>query len=252
MVIHYLSNFFKTSVDYYCKTVYHNKKKKMKIIFYRIPKNASTSIYDHLGNINLIKENESLIEGFGDKRLYKNNLFSSTHLKPDELKIILGPIIERYFSFCVVRNPWDRMVSTYKFSEKYNLHKHYGLDNHPSFSYFCELIEKNANDPFILSAHKQVQWTNGNCKPKKIIKFENLQEDFSKMIKKQNLSDIVGVLPHENKTEHDHYSAYYDAKTKDIVARVFKEDIKAFNYDFSSQDLSPLKKEKPKGVLRRR
>jgi len=223
----------------------------VKIIFYRIPKNASTSIYDHLGYNNLIKENESLIESFSDQRIYKN-LFSGTHLKPDELKLILGTNIDLYFSFCVVRNPWDRVLSTYKFSEKYELYKVYDLKENPSFLSFCKMLERNSNNPFLLSAHKQVQWTNGNFKPKKIIRFENLQEEFSKMLIKENLSGIIDALPHENKTNHDHYSSYYNSETKDIVAKVFKEDIKAFNYDFSSEDTPIIKQKREEGVLRRR
>ena len=68
-----------------------------KVIFYRIPKNASTSIYDHLGHVNVIKNHEKEITERVDQRIYKN-IFEPSHLKPKELKdLILYESINEYF-----------------------------------------------------------------------------------------------------------------------------------------------------------
>ena len=73
-----------------------------RVIFYRIPKNASTSIYNHLGRANLMSHYSEAIKEKTDKRLYKD-AFDSSHVKPDEFKdLIIGENIKNYFSFCVV------------------------------------------------------------------------------------------------------------------------------------------------------
>ncbi|NVM38435.1 MAG: sulfotransferase family 2 domain-containing protein [Candidatus Lokiarchaeota archaeon] len=211
-----------------------------RVIFYRIPKNASTSVYEHLSIFNVIKENEPLIIKESDQRLYKR-WFSPTHLKPDDLKKIIGLKIQDYFSFCIVRNPWDRVVSMFKFAVKYKLHKLYDLEEEVTFDDFCEMLKKRCDDPFFIATHKQSQWTKGEYPPQKILRFENLQAEFSEMIKEINLVTVGSNLPHINKTNHKHYSHYYNLNTKKIISEIFAEDIKNFNYKFE-EDLGEKEK----------
>ena len=219
-----------------------------KLIFYRIPKNASTSIYHALGLHNVIKYKEEEIEKKADPRLYKG-WFSATHLKPEELKNIIGSGIKRYFSFCVVRNPWDRVVSMYKFAKKNELNKLYGIEGDVDFASFCKLLYDNKDDPFFIGAHKQTQWTRDLIKPYKIIKFENLQQEYAEMIKEVGLNINDTKLPSLNSTKHDHYSCYYDSISKDIIKEIFYDDITTFDYSFESIVDSSKKIKPNKGGL---
>ena len=201
------------------------------LIFYRIPKNASTSIYNHLGDFNLIKKHEKRFVENCDPRIYKN-WFDPTHAKPNEAYKIFKHEIANYNSFCVVRNPWDRALSMYKFSEKHNLKKLYGIQDDISFETFCEILDERRDDAYFIGSHKQIEWTKGFYPPNVILKYENLTEGFSNMLKDFGVSHISPNLPHLNKTEHSHFSDYYNTRTKKIIASVFEEDIDAFKYTF--------------------
>lgn len=209
---------------------------KTKLIFYRIPKNASTSIYKHLGYTNVIKAAEKEIAEKADERLYRN-IFETSHVKPEELKSFGLFDVKDYFSFCIVRNPWDRIVSMYKFSIlNKGLFKHiYNIDKE-DFVSFCNVIKERENDKFFIGSHKQTEWIDSENPPDKILRFESIQKEFSDMINEINLIGVSPELPHINKTEHKHYSEYYNTETKKIVSDVFAEDIDNFKYSFEKEE----------------
>lgn len=201
------------------------------LVFYRIPKNASTSMMNHLGNLNLIKKNEEKFSQLADQKIYKK-FFDPTHAKPDEAYKILGQQLRNYFSFCIIRNPWDRVVSMYYFTKKYNIYQVYGYEQDMKFEEFCNNLLERKNDDLFLPTHKQVEWTKGIYPPKEILKFENLQNDFLKMLQQYNIQHISPVIPHHNSTKHKSYKEIYTPETKKIVTNIFEEDIDVFKYTF--------------------
>ena len=59
-----------------------------------------------------------------------------------------------------------------------------------------------------------------------IIKYENMEEDLKKVF------GVDTPLPHEHKSHHEHYREYYTDETRDIISKVFKEDIEMFHYEY--------------------
>lgn len=201
------------------------------LIFYRIPKNASTSLFKHLGQLNLIKKYEQKFNDLADKRLYKG-WFDPTHAKPQEVFRVLGHEMANYFSFCVVRNPWDRAVSMYHFAKKHDLQSLYGIKGEISFETFCEILRERQGDSSFIGTNKQIDWISDPYPPKYILRFENLQKDFEIMLNKFNIHHISPQIPHLNATNHASYKDYYNERTKTIIESVFADDIYQLRYQF--------------------
>lgn len=141
------------------------------------------------------------------------------------------------FSFSIVRNPWARLVSTWKdkvvnqwsdqFPEKarkwriptFKQYKDKGFD------FFIKNIIPSSNEHVELQVNL-IDLNNVDF----IGRFESLQQDFDIICDKIGLSRYN--LPHENKTNHKHYTEYYNDETRKIVAEKYAKDIEYFGYRF--------------------
>ena len=123
---------------------------------------------------------------------------------------------EEYFSFAFVRNPWDRIMSSYLYSKR--------LGHKFTFESFFDSIEfENHCKPQSYFLNKNIDF---------IGRFETLQEDFNLVCGKLGLEPKQ--LPHENKTVHKHYTEWYTDENKKLVQDKYSEDIETFNYKFGS------------------
>lgn len=153
------------------------------------------------------------------------------------------------FSFTIVRNPWDRLVSFYHFTKNIRdpqgiLIQH-GITNQmlqdmfyhcngysvwPSFDQWLRDLP-NFKKPEIMKDFptpmtQQHLWVNGLDV---VLRVENLEHDFRQIQEKFN---CLTPLPLENTSTHTSYQDYYTAETKDLVANWFADDIKLLGYEF--------------------
>jgi hypothetical protein len=113
-----------------------------------------------------------------------------------------------------VRNPWERLVSGFFYYKK----------------------QKKFNDRTFDEFIRQSNW-HTLTKPQtayfddstKILRFENLEEDFSAI---QKFFNHESGLPKANKSQHDSYQKYYTDELAEIVAQRHKTDIEMFGYKF--------------------
>ena len=201
------------------------------LLFLRIPKNASSSIMDKLGTRNIVKKYERKLQESLDKNIYKDYL-TATHARPHELQTVISSIELNCFSFAVARNPWDRVVSMYHFGRKMGLEDLFGINNDLSFEGFCELLKSREGDRSFMPVFKQTEWTHGSIEVNEILKFENLSEDFSAMVKKHGIKDMSPRLPYINRSAHQPYQDYFDSNTRKIIRKVFEEDCDLLKYVF--------------------
>jgi len=162
-----------------------------------------------------------------------------------------------YFKFAFVRNPWDRLVSMHNYKlrrtqtwndfmsefQGHMINMNMDIQELQSRAFSQPVEEKNndhcmkidvpdfrkfASDPDT----PQTKWlvSGDDLIVDFIGRFENLQQDFN------TVCDRIGIphqeLPHANKTNHRHYTEYYDDETKQIVAERYAKDIEYFGYKF--------------------
>jgi hypothetical protein len=203
------------------------------MIFIRIPKNASTSIYNHLGDFNLIHKHKKEFDRFLNDKTYRN-WFSPTHVKPNEISLVMGNMVRNYMSFAIVRNPWDRAISMYEFALKNDLGKLYGINSKMTFAEFCGLmmLKYEQQDKKFIAIHDQSSWLEGMFSPNFVLRFENLKEDFEKMLNECGIKHISPKLPHENSSKRGHYHDYFDFKSRRTIEKIFERDIDTFKYKY--------------------
>jgi chondroitin 4-sulfotransferase 11 len=211
---------------------------KYKFIYSHIPKAAGTTVE------NALKSYASKTFGRNAEKKWLRNkkLFDAFEIHND------------YYKFSFARNPWDRLVSCYVFfssthsiinSSFVDFIKSIDLflreDNRPELHYYS--IQNNTCADGLsgvnIKAPSQSPLLGYHVLPQAyfirddfnfIGKVENLQEDFN------IICDKIGIprqgLPQKNKTNHKHYTEYYDDETKQIVAEKYAKDIEYFGYKF--------------------
>jgi hypothetical protein len=147
------------------------------------------------------------------------------------------PHTKDYFSFTFVRNPWAKFVSLYSmWKNMEDDHSFMEWDSNQvdfcrkySFKDFLYAVKIG----HIIRAHTQPYIGHYFEKPSDISfvgKLEQYQDDFNL------ICDKIGIprqkLPHENKSNHKHYTEYYDNETREIVAKKYAKDIEYFGYEF--------------------
>tara|TARA_B110000444_G_scaffold252966_1_gene283054 strand:- start:5558 stop:6121 length:564 start_codon:yes stop_codon:yes gene_type:complete len=177
-------------------------------IFIHIPKTGGSSIDDVL-------------------KKYVRRWVLHEYLYPDAVyKAQKRNGFKNYFSFCFVRNPWDKIVSQYHFNREY-----FGMENY-TFEEYVHAFNEG----------KRISWFNpdflswmtddeGNVLMDFVGRFEKLQEDFDYVC--DQIKIPKQELPHHVKTEDRlHYTEYYNQETQQIIADNYANDIKYFNYEF--------------------
>jgi Sulfotransferase family len=206
-----------------------------KCIFVQVPKTGSTSVRAILGkaiqpHLNLW-EIKTLMEHYWPVRGgRKNRLLEPLYLVlPKEQRLRRGAEqFDNYFKFGFVRNPWDRVVSLYERKEPVEMR------HAMTFEQFVEWIQYSSATCVHSSPHRyQLDWfvdANGKVLADFIGRFERLEQDWRFVAQKLGLPEN---LPHRRPNPRGrHYTDYYNAATRAIIAEKFKVDIEAFNYTF--------------------
>ena len=127
-----------------------------------------------------------------------------------------------YFKFCVVRNPWDVLVSRYLWRTK-------KTNSYSSFKNFVKGINGMKNWNIMSIDDKLV------CDY--YIRFENLEAGVCEVCEKLDIKDYdISKLPHHKsgiREDGDRdWRKFYDNETRALVEKLYKPYIEKFGYSF--------------------
>lgn len=194
-------------------------------LFIRIPRTGSTTMKETLQPHGKeyripIDELQNVIVSEIDK---KNQKKSTPHGKLYDLQKIYPKLnYKKAFKCMFVRNPWDRVVSSYLHQTQVKKVGEMSLE---------EFINIHRGSNNLLPQVEFGKNSDGKLEMDYIGRFENLKHDYHQICKKIGIKPIA--LIHKNKsTNRKPYQAYYNEKTKAMVAEIFAEDIETFGYTF--------------------
>lgn len=188
---------------------------KHKLIFIHIPKNAGTAITTSL---------EMNDVGHHKWEYYKNKY-------PEKWAT--------YTKIAVLRNPWDRVVSNYEYARMEESHWHSTTgkarySKHPDLDLlkdksFKECVHILENSPGLL---KHQGWSS----QKEYIANDNhIVVDI--LIQCQDIEMVIQRLTNIkvnkiNQSNRNDYKSYYNDELIDTISKIYKDDIKLFNFKY--------------------
>ena len=213
---------------------------RYKTIFIHIPKTGGTSIEAVLGmhgdraDVGVVPYPDQVADR---QHFYGRRL---QHLSAERLRAELNDeaLFASYFKFTVVRNPWERLVSTSAWSgRKWSTGQMLERQEFDAFVRRTHAALTGAHDlsragPAYSHVVPQVSYIfdeAGQSLVDFIGRTETLERDW------QVIRARLGVeadLPTRMKSVHRQYREYYDAETRDMVADIYARDIEAFGYHF--------------------
>lgn len=190
-----------------------------KAIFIHIPKNAGSSVKTSLFGV--------------DEENHKELIRYEAH-SPEKYR--------RLFKFCIVRNPWDRVLSAFTFLKSGGLHAtdeawaNRYLSDVTSFEAFVHRLQDDTFSRAVLRQthfapqHIWIMDSRNSIGVDYIVRFEHLEGDLREMEALVEWECELGT--HENKSSSPAYEEMYDAEMARQVGQLYQRDIELFDYRF--------------------
>lgn len=209
---------------------------KDKWIYLANPKCASSTLN------NILKKQEDVVA-----RTSRDDLNHMSYVECKQFLANQGLNIDDYFVFSFVRNPWDKIVSFYKWTLRHLEEK----TGHGVILVVKNLVDKynfsELNFHNFITILPEIHWwsmmlncevflfENGQNKLNFIGRVENIEEDFNIVCNKVGILNSNLLYKNNNtksiKTDK-HYTEYYTDFTRDFVAKRYAKDIEYFGYKF--------------------
>ena len=203
-------------------------------IFIHIPKTGGASIERLIWPSLRDRNTESLWSGFVDDYHNKYQTGGLQHLTARfVLKEVGDKVFNEYYKFSVIRNPWDKAVSQYRYmlEKREDLMVFIGMTKKTTFKEYLHLISKKPHVQWMSQTDFLVD-VKGEYLINNIIRFENLQSDFQTVGEQLGLESIT--LPHWNKSRRQSYHSYYDDESIQMVGKLYESDIERFSYSYDN------------------
>ena len=197
---------------------------KYRFLFIHYPKTAGCSVGYKLKSQNIVK-----------------NFIPQVDIHYETKYDVKRAIENNYFIFTTKRNPFDRLVSLWKYWNKRLKEENATTFAFSNFVSEYDRIKDKIKDKF--GEKEAVHFIPMNKFINRIsfellniedvdffMEFADIYRDWKIVCKKLNIH--CSPLRNRNSTKHKHYTEYYDDETRQIVAEKYAKDIEYFNYKF--------------------
>ena len=189
---------------------------KRNFIFVHVPKVAGTSVRKVLSPF-------CKVTNYGKQK----------HASAASIREMFPKEFADYYTFAIVRNPWDWEVSAYFYIRQASFHVYH--DEVMTID-FKEYIKRRHMGKYDVMPHNLAWWVtdaNGKLIVDGLFFFEDLKSTYAALRKRLKMPELE--LQHHNRTRHQPYWTYYDDEAERRVAEVHRQDIKLFDYTFRSK-----------------
>jgi hypothetical protein len=206
----------------------HNRQ----FIFIHISKTAGTSLEEVLVHGAVPDDKSITTENQPIPMKLKGKLYKHRMLKDYDAELV-----NDYFTFSIVRNPWDRAVSRYFWDRQMERKSVKPFDDFRGFILARRGLKpshwnlKKKPSQKYASQYDYLEYE-GTVGVDKVWRFERLDKDYQEIARRLKLGDVP--LPQVFPTKHLPYWKYYDDETEDIVRKAYIDDVRVFNYQFGN------------------
>ena len=209
--------------------------REKRFVFVHVPKTGGTSIEAALGVHGdwRVEDRERFYGKIASPDLVERGFLTRylQHLTMGEI-LELAPETADFFRFAFVRNPYDRLVSTYFNTDPDLLRRarERGIEleglSFPRFVQAAGALEHvhlRPQSDFLLDVA-------GTRAVEFVGRFEALREDFGEVCRRLG---VRSRLPHRNRSQRrQSYRVMYDGDSRRFVEERYARDLEAFSYDF--------------------
>ena len=150
-----------------------------------------------------------------------------------------------YLKFGFVRNPWDRVVSSFtellhnetKVPAREAIQRRLRVASLTFDAFVRRCVAPAARGTRFPGYHHWAPQSDLLADQQGITvdvvgRFESLAEDFTKIAQRLQIPSDV---PHRNSWPHPHYSTFYTSETRLLVAEAYQRDLELWPYSFASK-----------------
>jgi hypothetical protein len=199
-----------------------------KFIFIHVPKTAGTSIHISFKNIFAVSDRSDPPPDLHHLKI------SSLEDKKD------------YFSFAVVRNPFDRFLSGYRdftqnkfsgvFDRDARVDYHLSTPEGQSFEDFCKaFVDSEWSKDIHFAPQNEFICINDKVAINKVVRFEQIDADLKEVYDHLDLNfeAFKGAgKARATVKNHEDYRKEYSDHTKKIIENFYQKDLELFKYSF--------------------
>lgn len=210
------------------------------IVFIHIPKTGGTSI-ERLLWTREAHNHENLYGSTRNQRLLrppwklpanKYQLAALQHLTAAQVMTEIGePCFRSFFSFSIVRNPFDRLVSQFEYMrrEREELRRYLGITRDSSFKTYLRRLKRRKHPQW----QPQVEFLFSDARVQLVDRIYRLEEMAALVADlRSRYALTLDHTPHLNKTERKSVVHYYDDEARELVEELYRDDLRLLGYRF--------------------